>query len=345
MNTLLISAVTVTITVSLLCLFGLLLPIIFIVKQRRRHLLTSEAIHFPPAPGSLSQHWTHDLEVAELSKTSEGERTSSLPYQVLTDIKDIVKLNYQIEIGRFGIFYHGYYDGVEVVLKRFLEGNRSAWLRESLMYNNVLQSHENVLAFFASAMTGSDSGDGSDLWLVTKYHEYGSLQDYLRQHTVTAKVILQMAASSCSGLAHLHSESSGNQLKIPVAHCHLTSRNILVKENLSCCIGDFRLAVFKHKNEVHLPEDAKMDTVRYMAPEMLSEPVSVMSFETFKQADVYALGLVLWEVCQRAGCYGGKPPISSTCVHAIDRELLKAHCFLCCNFRSIPGSISRPSTT
>jgi serine/threonine protein kinase len=179
-------------------------------------------------------------------------------------------------------------------------------MRESLMYTTVLQSHENVLAFYASAMIAGTDGCAPQFWLATKYHEFGSLQDYLRQHTASGRALLQMSASACSGLAHLHSESTGNQVKVPVAHCNLTSRNILVKENLSCCIGDFRLAVFRHKSEVcGPPEDAKMGSVRYMAPEILSRgPMSAVSFETLKQADVYALGLVLWEICQR-GNYSG----------------------------------------
>ena len=58
------------------------------------------------------------------------------------------------------------------------------------------------------------------------------------------------------------------------------------------------LAVFKHKNETCCSEEGRVGTVRYMAPEVLSQPLATLSFETFKQADVYSLGLVLWEVCQ-----------------------------------------------
>ena len=298
-NIKLVVAITVPVTVILLAISGLLVSVVYVcvVVQKRR----TQHLQFPTTSPAHT-HWTHDLELA---KQSVGQSSPDLPYQVLTDIKDIVKLNYQIERGRFGVFYHGYYEEEEIVLKRFEERDRSAWLRESLMYNSILQSHENVLAFFASAMTNSDDSS-PEYWLATKYHEFGSLQDYLRQHTVEAEVILQMTASICSGLAHLHSDRSYNQAKISVAHCNLTSRNILVKDNLSCCIGDFRLAVFKYKNEVNLPDNAAPGTIRYMAPELLSEPVShLLSFETFKQADVYALGLVLWKICQRGSCYGG----------------------------------------
>ena len=292
MNARLVTAITVT---SAFILVGFFLLCVLCMVVRRRYLLRQQVIHCPTT-GSSHKHWTHDLEL------STSESGSDLPYKVLTDIKDMVKLNYQIEIGRVGTFYNGFYEGVEIILKKFEEGNRSAWLRESIMYHKVLQSHENVLTCFASAMVNHNGG--SELWLVTKYHEFGSLQDYLRQHTVTPKVILQMAVSICSGLAYLHFDSADNQVKIPVAHCNLTSRNILVKANLSCCIGDFRLAVYKYKNEVHQAEDAKPGTARYMAPEVLDDSLNFQSFESFKQVDVYALGLILWEICQRRDCPG-----------------------------------------
>lgn len=42
-----------------------------------------------------------------------------------------------------------------------------------------------------------------------------------------------------------------------------------------------------------------MGTKRYMAPEVLDETINKRQFESFKRADVYALGLVFWEVARR----------------------------------------------
>lgn len=302
--------ITVPISVFLVTLLALLLLLSILLILRRRRRLTTRGTHNHPA------ETVHDGTEGTLFGTGvrEGGTSSCPPFQVLGDIRDIVKLNYQIEIGRFGTFYHGFYEGIDVALKKFSGEHHSAWLRESLVYSSILQPHENILSFFASAMTASTADNtshpGSELWLVTKYHEYGSLQDYLRQHTLSGRVLLQMSASVASGLAHLHSESCGNQVKVSVAHCNLTSRNILVKENLSCCIGDFRCAVYKHKSETCRPEEGEGTTgrgaVRYMAPELLSQQLAGLSFETFKQADVYALGLVLWEICQRGNYSGGE---------------------------------------
>ena len=36
-----------------------------------------------------------------------------------------------------------------------------------------------------------------------------------------------------------------------------------------------------------------------MAPEVLDDTLSMKSFEAFKMADMYSVGLVLWEACRR----------------------------------------------
>ena len=44
--------------------------------------------------------------------------------------------------------------------------------------------------------------------------------------------------------------------------------------------------------------DLSLGTPRYMAPEVLNGTIDVLSFEAFKKADVYSLGLVFHEMCQ-----------------------------------------------
>lgn len=37
----------------------------------------------------------------------------------------------------------------------------------------------------------------------------------------------------------------------------------------------------------------------YMAPEVIDETINVKSFESYKAADMYALGLAYWEMLRR----------------------------------------------
>lgn len=110
-----------------------------------------------------------------------------------------------------------------------------------------------------------------------------------------------MALTIATGLAHLHMDIVGTRGKPAIAHRDLKSKNILVKSNLSCAIGDLGLAV-RHdvKNDaVDIPSTHRVGTKRYMAPEVLDESINTTHFDSFKRADVYAFGLILWEIARR----------------------------------------------
>lgn len=57
----------------------------------------------------------------------------------------------------------------------------------------------------------ADNGTWTQLWLVSDYHEHGSLFDYLNRYTVTVEGMIKLALSTASGLAHLHMEIVGTQ--------------------------------------------------------------------------------------------------------------------------------------
>ena len=88
----------------------------------------------------------------------------------------------------------------------------------------------------ASDMTSRNSS--TQLWLITHYHENGSLYDYLGRVAVEMADGLNMAASVASGLVHLHTEIFGTEGKPAIAHRDLKSKNILVRKDLRCCIAD-----------------------------------------------------------------------------------------------------------
>lgn len=59
----------------------------------------------------------------------------------------------------------------------------------------------------------ADSGSWTQLWLVSEYHELGSLYDYLNRYTLSVEGMVVLALSMASGLAHLHMEIIGTQGK------------------------------------------------------------------------------------------------------------------------------------
>ncbi|KHJ79620.1 hypothetical protein OESDEN_20728 [Oesophagostomum dentatum] len=147
------------------------------------------------------------------------------------------------------------------------------------------------------------------LWLITEYHSHGSLYDYLSNNTVSVVTLVQMIRCISNGLSYLHTELMGIQKKPAIAHRDIKSKNILVKADLTCAIGDFGLAVRYEAGHISLPHSNKCGTVRYLPPEILDDKIEPTKFEFYRTGDMYALGLVIWEIARRAVCPAG--PASS----------------------------------
>ena len=141
----------------------------------------------------------------------------------------------------------------------------------------------------------------TEMYLITDYQPHGSLYDFLRCHSLNKKTMIKFALSASAGLNHLHTEIQGTQGKPSIAHRDIKSKNILVKENLTCCIADFGLAVkYSSKTEeIDIKPDIRVGTKRYMAPEVLAYQLDSRNFAAFKMADMYSFGLVLWEITGR----------------------------------------------
>ena len=251
-------------------------------------------------PESLSVHIDYKgtiPPVEEATSTCSSGSGSGMPLLTQRTVARTIKLGDRIGSGRFGQVFVGDYRGEMVAVKKFVSHDDKSWARETEIYNTVYLIHDNILGFFASDMVSNNGV--TELWLITQYHPNGSLYDYLNRELISPDIMLCMLMSCCYGLAHLHTEIPGTCHKPAIAHRDIKSRNILVKQNLECCIADFGLAVMKDDTGLSLPTNPRQGTKRYMAPEILNETINMERFESFKQADVYSLGLVMWEVCRR----------------------------------------------
>uniref|UniRef100_A0A663LPK3 receptor protein serine/threonine kinase n=1 Tax=Athene cunicularia TaxID=194338 RepID=A0A663LPK3_ATHCN len=227
-----------------------------------------------------------------------------LPLLVQRTIARTIVLQEIVGKGRFGEVWRGKWCGEDVAVKIFSSRDERSWFREAEIYQTVMLRHENILGFIAA--DNKDNGTWTQLWLVSEYHEQGSLFDYLNRGMVTVEGMVKLALSVASGLAHLHMEIVGTQGKPAIAHRDLKSKNILVKKNESCAIADLGLAV-KHDsvlNTIDIPQNPRVGTRRYMAPEILDDAMNTNIFESFKRADIYSLGLVYWEIARRCSVGG-----------------------------------------
>uniref|UniRef100_A0A3Q3QU08 receptor protein serine/threonine kinase n=1 Tax=Monopterus albus TaxID=43700 RepID=A0A3Q3QU08_MONAL len=239
--------------------------------------------------------------IYDLSTSGSG---SGLPLFVQRTVARTIVLQEIIGKGRFGEVWRVRWRGGDVAVKIFSSREERSWFREAEIYQTIMLRHENILGFIAA--DNKDNGTWTQLWLVSDYHEHGSLFDYLNHYSVTTEGMIKLALSAASGLAHLHMEILGTQGKPGIAHRDLKSKNILVKKNCSCAIADLGLAV-RHDSTtdtIDIAPNQRVGTKRYMAPEVLDETINMRHFDSFKCADIYALGLVYWEIARRCNSGG-----------------------------------------
>ncbi|CAG0879190.1 unnamed protein product [Cyprideis torosa] len=224
---------------------------------------------------------------------------SGLPLLLQSTLAKQISLQEIIGKGRYGEVWRGVWRGQSVAIKSFFSKDEASWGRETEIYTTTLLRHENILGYIGSDVTSNNSF--TQLWVVMDYHPLGSLYDFLNMRTLSEQQFLVMAHSAANGIVHLHTEIFGSNAKPAIAHRDIKSKNILVKNDLRCCIADLGLAV-THKNssdELHVPQNSRVGTRRYMAPEVLDFTLNTNNFESFRRADMYAFALVLWEMCRR----------------------------------------------
>lgn len=311
------SVTTLAIVIAAPIIVLIVLSAIAILVFRRIHhnqmeRLTSRDAEYGTIDGLIASNVGESTLADLLDHSCTSGSGSGLPFLVQRTVARQITLNECVGKGRYGEVWRGQWQGENVAVKIFSSRDEKSWFRETEIYNTVLLRHENILGFIASDMTSRNSS--TQLWLITHYHEMGSLYDYLQLSTLDALCCLRMALSIASGLAHLHVEIFGTQGKPAIAHRDLKSKNILVKKNGQCCIADLGLAVmhFQDTNELDVGNNPKVGTKRYMAPEVLDDSIQMDCFESFKRVDIWALGLVLWEIARRTVSNGivedYKPP-------------------------------------
>ncbi|OQR73711.1 TGF-beta receptor type-1-like [Tropilaelaps mercedesae] len=286
-----LAGVVLPLTLVVLTLVGLS---VYLSRRRKDRDMMNSAEGGENEPMILPPGSIRDL----LDMTTSGSG-SGLPLLVQRSIARQITLLETIGKGRFGEVWRGRWRSENVAVKIFSTRDERSWFREVEIYQTVMLRHDNILGFIAA--DNKDNGTWTQLWLVTDFHEKGSLFDYLMEHTVDPYTLSKMALTVSNGMAHLHMEIVGTQGKPAIAHRDLKSRNVLVKSDLTCAIADLGLAVRYDSTtrSIDIPPNSHVGTKRYLSPEILDGSIAMHQFDSFKRADMYALGLVLWELCRR----------------------------------------------
>ncbi|XP_034268061.1 anti-Muellerian hormone type-2 receptor [Pantherophis guttatus] len=243
-------------------------------------------------------------ETGELNKVTTGSELKDekkLPRLEVPDLQFIQLLHE----GQLSKLWQGTFSQQPVAIKAFPPLCHQQFASEWAVYSLPLMNHENV-ARLVTAGYGGPSEEPCGLLVLTLY-PLGSLRNFLSHHICSWDISIQLGSSLASGLAFLHEEKRKEGLHKPgVAHRDLSSQNVLVREDRTCVITDFGFAMtlpLRHEHSRKDPAEAivhKAGAQRYVAPEILDENLNLQDVgSALRQADVYSLALVLWEILMR----------------------------------------------
>ncbi|TWW79723.1 TGF-beta receptor type-2 isoform X1 [Takifugu flavidus] len=190
-----------------------------------------------------------------------------------------------------------------VAVKIFPYEEYASWKNEKDIFSNSDLRHENVLHF----LTAEEKKAQRQYWLITAFHTRGNLQEHLTHNIISWEELKILGSSLARGVSHLHSDRLPcGRPKVAIVHRDLKSSNILVKNDLTCCLCDFGLGLQLDSSLSvdDLANSGQVGTARYMAPEVLEARLNLENIESFKQADIYSMALVLWEMTSRCEAVG-----------------------------------------
>src|SRR5918993_492165 len=148
-----------------------------------------------------------------------------------------------------------------------------------------------------------DFGEHDDqIYIVMAYIRAGTLADRIDHapNGLSDREIIRLFDLICEGLDYAHAKG--------VVHRDLKPNNILMDENNNPYIADFGLAKLT-EGKIELTHTMMTGTAAYMAPEI------AQSGKSTKRADIYALGIILFEMLTGKLPFQGETPYKMLSAH------------------------------
>jgi serine/threonine protein kinase len=238
---------------------------------------------------------------------------------------DEILLRNVIGEGTFGRVWNAQRRNIDVAVKEFVFA-QTALSGGSQHINEIIEeiigeacvmsclNHPNILTLYGVSLTGQA------LWIICELCDRGSLRMLLNElspppplplpppsprssstlslSSLTEKQKLSFCLNIADGMMYLHRRSP------PIIHRDIKSHNIFIMETspgkLTAKIGDWGSArVVSTMTDERRSYTQGVGTACWLSPEV------ILNTEYSKASDVYAYGIVLWEVYTRQNVYKG----------------------------------------
>ncbi|CAL9698740.1 unnamed protein product [Knipowitschia caucasica] len=111
--------------------------------------------------------------------------------------------------GRFGCVWKAQLLNDYVAVKIFPIQDKLSWQNEYEIYSLSGMKHDNLLHFIGVEKRNHNLD--LELWLITTYHDKGSLTDYLKANVVSWSELCHISQTAARGLAYLHEDIPGHR--------------------------------------------------------------------------------------------------------------------------------------
>ncbi|XP_024599891.1 cytoplasmic tyrosine-protein kinase BMX isoform X3 [Neophocaena asiaeorientalis asiaeorientalis] len=192
--------------------------------------------------------------------------------------REEIALLKELGSGQFGVVHLGKWKGqYEVAVKMIKEGSMSEdeFFQEAQTMMKL--NHPKLVKFYGVC------SKRYPIYIVTEYITNGCLLSYLKSHgkRLEPSQLLEMCYDVCEGMAFLESHQ--------FIHRDLAARNCLVDSDLSVKVSDFGMTRY-------VLDDQYVSSVGTKFPVKWSAPEVFHYFKYSSKSDVWAFGILMWEV-------------------------------------------------
>ncbi|XP_076819702.1 activin receptor type-2A-like isoform X2 [Clavelina lepadiformis] len=267
-----------------------LAKLLFSSKDRNEHDLLHEKLNSETSrPKQLSTCTSEDHSTTSLCKP---EKECKAIFDAVVDFNNVVGS------GHFGTVYYVTCPSIsgDVCFKAARDISSEKYFKNEMwtLRNLSLHDHPNIIKYYGPFSIETRMG------FLMEYCKQGSLHHYLNCNHLDLKLCLSFLSDLISGIEHLHATSKH---KLAIAHRDISSSNVLIRDDCVLVIADYSVArLLLEDVECHgADQEIKgAGTPFYKAPEILDLSIDLHhSSVALKQADVYSMALVMWEIISR----------------------------------------------